>query len=140
LQSLAIRNCNRSPVVRIYIPVQQSPEELDRELVTAVLANRPGAFERLVAAHQGLCWHIIYRIVRHPEDARDLCQESFMRVYRYLSGYRYESSLKTWIGRIAYSTAVRHLERKRIPLLELSDPEGEDGGALGTTLCEDSDV
>jgi DNA-directed RNA polymerase specialized sigma24 family protein len=52
----------------------------DRELVDAVLANRPDAFERLVRKYQGLCCHIIYRMVRQPEDARDLCQDTFLRV------------------------------------------------------------
>jgi RNA polymerase sigma factor (sigma-70 family) len=90
----------------------------DRPLVDAVLANAPGAFERLVREHQDLCWHIIYRMVRHPEDARELCQDTFLRVHRNLRQYRYESALKSWIGRIAYTIALRHLERKRIALLD----------------------
>lgn len=90
----------------------------DRPLVEAVLANAPGAFERLVREHQALCWHIIYRMVRHPEDARELCQDTFLRVHQSLRQYRYESALKSWIGRIAYTAALRHLERKRIALVD----------------------
>ena len=93
----------------------------DRELVDAVLANRPGAFERLVRDYQGLCWHIIQRMVRHPEDARELCQDTFLRVHQCLHQYRYESALKSWIGRIAYTIALRHLQRKRIPLFAHTD-------------------
>jgi RNA polymerase sigma-70 factor (ECF subfamily) len=89
----------------------------DRALVEAVLANAPGAFERLVRQHQRLCWHIIYRIVRHRQDAEDLCQETFLRVHRYLHQYRFESALNTWIGQIAYSVALRYMERRRIPLI-----------------------
>ena len=92
----------------------------DRALVDAVLANAPGALERLVRAYQGLCWHIIQRMVRHPDDTRELCQEAFLRVHQCLHQYRYESALKSWIGQVAYSVAKRHLERKRIPLLEPS--------------------
>ncbi|HVJ63449.1 MAG TPA: sigma-70 family RNA polymerase sigma factor [Tahibacter sp.] len=95
----------------------------DREMVDAVLSNAPGAFERLVRAHQDLCWHIIYRIVRHPEDTRELCQEAFLRVHQHLRQYRYESKLKSWIGRVAYTVALRHLERLRLPLAE---PSGND--------------
>lgn len=95
----------------------------DRELVEAVLARRAGAFERLVAEHQGLCWHIIQRLVRHPEDTRELCQETFLRVYQYLHQYRYESALKSWIGRVAYAVGLGHLERRQVPLL---DEAGED--------------
>jgi len=90
----------------------------DRELVDAVLADVPGAFVRLVRAHQNLCRHLIQRLVRDPEDVRDLCQETFLRVHRTLHQYRGESALGTWIGRIAWNIAVRHLERKRIPLAE----------------------
>ncbi|MEW9622643.1 RNA polymerase sigma factor [Rhodanobacter geophilus] len=96
----------------------------DRELVDAVLAQRPGAFERLVREHQGLCWHIIQRMVRNPEDTRELCQDTFLRVHRCLHQYRGESALKSWIGRVAYHIALRHLQRKRIPLVEAHDDEG----------------
>lgn len=95
----------------------------DRELVDAVLANRPGAFERLIREYQGLCWHIIHRMVRHPEDARELCQDTFLRVYQCLHQFRYESTLKSWIGRVAYTIALRHLQHKRIPLIESRDDD-----------------
>ena len=101
----------------------------DRCLVEAVLARRAGAFERLVREHQGLCWDILYRMVRHPEDARELSQEVFLKVYRHLGSYRYEASLKTWIGRIAYSVALRHLERKRLSYVEAGD-DGDGGDRL----------
>jgi RNA polymerase sigma factor (sigma-70 family) len=93
----------------------------DRELVDAVLANRAGAFERLIREYQGLCWHIIQRMVRNPEDARELCQDTFLRVHQCLHQYRYESALKSWIGRVAYTIALRHLQHKRIPLAEPVD-------------------
>ncbi|HZF30196.1 MAG TPA: sigma-70 family RNA polymerase sigma factor [Gammaproteobacteria bacterium] len=94
------------------------PVANDRALVAAVLARAPGAFESLVRAYQRLCWHIIDRMVRHPEDTRELCQETFLRVHRHLPQYRFESALGTWIGQVAYSVARRHLERKRVPLVE----------------------
>jgi RNA polymerase sigma factor (sigma-70 family) len=97
-----------------------SPDD-DRALVDAVLAGRPGAFERLVRDYQGLCWYVIQRMVRHPEDTRELCQEAFLRVHRYLHQYRHDSPLKSWIGQVAYSVAKRHLERRRIPLAEAAD-------------------
>lgn len=100
-------------------------ENPDRALVDAVLARAPGAFERLVREYQGLCWHIIQRMVRHPEDARELCQETFLRVHQSLHQYRYESALKSWIGRVAYSIALRHLERQRVPLAEPAAGEDE---------------
>jgi len=109
----------------------------DRALVDAVLANRPGAFERLVREHQGLCWHIIQRMVRNPEDTRELCQDTFLRVHQCLHQYRGESALKSWIGRVAYTIALRHLQHKRIPLAEAHD---DDGAPLVETVADDFDL
>ena len=108
----------------------------DRELVDAVLAHRPGAFERLIREYQGLCWHIIQRMVRNPEDARELCQDTFLRVHQCLHQYRYESALKSWIGRVAYTIALRHLQHKRIPLVA----HGDDGDALVENIGDGFDL
>ena len=110
----------------------------DRELVDAVLANRPGAFERLIREYQGLCWHIVYRMVRHPEDAWDLCQDTFLRVHQCLHQYRYESALKSWIGRVAYTIALRHLQHKRIALV--ANTEDSDDYALVENISDDFDL
>lgn len=109
--------------------MSQSPDA-DRALVAAVLAGTAGAFERLVREYQGLCWHIVLRMVRHPEDARELCQETFLRVHQHLHQYRFDSALKAWIGQVAYSIAKRHLERKRIAIAEPSSDEA------GTDMLE----
>lgn len=101
----------------------------DRKLVEDALARTPGAFARLVEANQKLVWHMIHRMVQHPEDTRELSQETFIRVHQRLQQFRFESALSTWIGRIAFSVAARHLQRKRIPLVDLSleDDAGESG-------------
>ncbi|TAL75835.1 MAG: sigma-70 family RNA polymerase sigma factor [Rhodanobacter sp.] len=109
----------------------------DRALVAAVLAKRPGAFEQLVRSHQGLCWHIIQRMVRNPEDTRELCQDTFLRVHQCLHQYRGESALKSWIGRVAYTIALRHLQHKRIPLVEAHDDEG---APLVESVADDFDL
>ena len=112
--------------------------DADRVLVAAVLAGTRGAFETLVRDHQRLCWHIINRMVRHPDDTRELCQDTFLRVHRYLRQYRFESALKTWIGQVAYSVARRHLERKRIPIAEPA--ADEDSSSLVERVADDFDV
>ena len=112
--------------------------EDDQALVGAVLAGVAGSFEQLVRRYQNLCWHVVYRMVRHPHDAQDLCQEAFLRVHQYLHQYRNESALKSWIAQVAYSVAKRHLERKRIPIAE---PDGElDGLSLLDQVSADFDL
>ncbi|MEO8010476.1 MAG: sigma-70 family RNA polymerase sigma factor [Dokdonella sp.] len=110
----------------------------DQALVRDVLAARAGAFERLVKTYQGLCWHVIVRMVRHPEDARELCQEAFLRVYQCIDQYRGDSALKSWIAQVAYSVAKRHLERRRIPLADV--PLEDDGLSTADTVADSVDL
>jgi RNA polymerase sigma factor (sigma-70 family) len=93
--------------------------------VRAILDRQAGAFESLVRDYQKLCWHIVFRMVRDPDDARDLCQETFLRVHRQLHQFRFECPLKAWIGRIAYSIALRHLQRQRATAATSLDEEDE---------------
>jgi len=99
----------------------------DRDQVEAVLGKRPGAFAQLLQAHQRMVWHLIVRMVRNPSDADELAQETFLQVHRKLPQFRFESALSTWIGQIAFSIAARFLQRKRIPLQEPNDDDGDDG-------------
>ena len=102
--------------------------DADRALVAAILSRQPGAFEQLVREYQGLCWRVVDRMVRHPDDTRELCQEAFLRIHQTLHQYRGESALKSWVAQVAYSIAKRHLERRRIPLVE--NTVSDDGTAL----------
>jgi RNA polymerase sigma factor (sigma-70 family) len=117
-------------------PPQDAPQA-DRALAAAVLAGAPGAFEQLVRDYQGLCWHVIDRMVQHPEDTRELCQEAFLRVHQALHQYRGESALKSWIAQVAFSVAKRHLEKKRIPIAE---PAQEDGLSLAESVSDGFDL
>lgn len=112
--------------------------DADRALVEAVLAQTPGAFERLVREYQRLCWHVVDRMVRHPDDTRELCQEAFLRIHQTLHQYRGDSALKSWVAQVAYSVAKRHLERKRIPLVE--DWPDDDGPSLAERVGDPLDL
>lgn len=136
-----VRHCNRGHHARINVAMDTASTDSatsdDRARVHAVLSGVPGAFESLVRDHQGLCWHVIQRMVRHPEDTRELCQEAFLRVHRHLGQYRFDAPLKSWIAQVAYSVARRHLERRRIPLVESVD---DDGMGLAERIADDRDL
>lgn len=119
------------------VNVEATTLDEDRALVAAVLAGAAGAFERLVARYQNLAWHITLRMVRHPEDARDLCQDTFLRVHQCLHQWRGDRPLSGWIGQVAYSMAKRQLERKRVPLLE---PGSDDDGALVESIAGEANI
>jgi len=109
----------------------------EREWVGRALAGDQAAFAQLMRRHQSLVWHIVQRMVGQPEDTRELSQEVFLRVHQRLGQFRFESSLATWIGRIAFSIAARHLQRKRLPLVAGGDDDDE---VLIEQVADDIDI
>ncbi len=65
-------------------------------------------------------WHIRRLVVRH-EDAEDVMQECFINVYKSIGGFKRESSLKTWIYRIATNEAIRHCKKQRLDTRSYDD-------------------
>ncbi|UCD16790.1 MAG: sigma-70 family RNA polymerase sigma factor [Candidatus Zixiibacteriota bacterium] len=105
--------------------MSERPPETN-SLINRILAGDAGAFKQLVENHQRLVSHIVFRMVANRQDQEDLCQDVFVKVYRNLKRFRFESKLSTWIAKIAYNTCVSHLEKKKIPLVEETAIDFED--------------
>ena len=90
----------------------------DDELVALCQAqgsqdDRP--IQELLHRYQNMVWRVCYSFMRNAQDAEDLTQEVFLRVYRSLPHFEGRSSLKTWIYRIALNTCkneIRHRSRR----------------------------
>jgi len=97
------------------VPVEEpSAWSDDRALVGAIIDGSHAAFAQLVETHQRTCAHVIGRMVGDRDQVADLLQETFLAVFRQLHRFRFESSLRTWISRVAYTTALQHLRRRRL--------------------------
>lgn len=86
------------------------------------------AFEQLVLTYQGQIYNLCLRMVGNPDDAADLTQEAFIKVWRALDGFQFESSFSTWLYRLASNTCLDFLRAsKRRPLVPLTvtDDDGE---------------
>jgi RNA polymerase sigma factor (sigma-70 family) len=95
-----------------------------RQLVDRILHGDPGAFKQLVKDHERLVGQVVFRMIPADSDREDLCQDIFVKVYQNLDTFRFDSKLSTWITRIAYTTCLNHLEKKKILLFEDCSPEG----------------
>lgn len=100
----------------------------DQELVTAILNpdKRQEAFTQLIKKYQQkIYWHIRKMVIDH-DDADDLIQETFIKVWQSLPNFRGDSQLFTWIYRIATNECLNFLQKKKrqnhVPL-ENSDDE-----------------
>ena len=82
------------------------------ELVEAVRRQDPGAFDELVRHTHRAVYSLVYRIVGNHDDAADVTQDVYLRVWRGLRSFRGEAELGTWLHRVAANTALTFLKRR----------------------------
>jgi RNA polymerase sigma-70 factor (ECF subfamily) len=82
------------------------PEE--DALVTALCQGVEEAYEILIQRYQQPVYNLVCRLLNDPSDACDIVQEVFLKVFRNIGSFRGNSSLKTWIYRIAVNEAYNH--------------------------------
>ncbi len=83
--------------------------ESEKELVEMVLNGNTEAFERLVLPYRKSLLNLAFRITNNIEDAKEVCQETFMRSFKYLRKFDTRKSFKSWILKIMMNVAKGYL-------------------------------
>lgn len=95
--------------------------ETDQELVQRSLAGDTDAFHELVERYQQKVFNLALRMTNNHEDALDIAQESFVRVFRSLKTFKGDSSFSTWLYRIVNNLVLDELRKhRRRPLVVMS--------------------
>lgn len=81
------------------------------------------AYTSVVEQYSRKVYALCYRILRDEEDAKDMVQEVFVRIYSKRDSFRGRSSLYTWIYRIALNMCFSHLKRRKAKTVPLEDVE-----------------
>jgi len=106
----------------------------DIRLMLRVRDDEPGAFEELVEAYQHRLVAVMHHLVGNAEEAEDLAQEVFLRVYRSRQRYHPQAKFSTWLFTIANNLALNSLRAKqRKPTVPLAV---QDSGPLGPRPAE----
>ncbi len=103
----------------------------DRSASISLEALRQGdrvEFARLVETYSPLVFRLGMKILNNPQDAEDVLQETFIKVYRHLGSFDGRSSLSTWVYRIATNEALMSLRRKRPETISLEEPLANEAG------------
>src|SRR6202049_3092950 len=98
-------------------------------LIRAAQAGDQDAFEQLVRTYDQNVLRLAMNMLRSPEDARDVYQEAFLRVYRNLHNFRFDCSFHTWLYRIVTNLCLDAL-RKRRGRKEETTGGGDNGGRV----------
>lgn len=87
--------------------------ESEKDLLKKSKSGDIEAFERLIEGYQTRVFNIAYRMIRNHDDAADLAQEVFIKVYRYIKNFKEESSFSTWIFRITKNVCLDELRKRK---------------------------
>src|SRR5512142_382051 len=85
----------------------------DEELVTRSAAGDADSFNQLITRWERPIYALAYRVIGREEDARDVCQETFLRAFRALSGFRGQAKFSSWLYRIALNLCRDWIRRER---------------------------
>lgn len=97
----------------------------DHAAIRRAQAGDESAFRELVERHQQRAWRVARNMVGSDEDAQDLAQEGFLRVFRNIDKFDFEHAFTTWLYRIVTNLAIDHL-RKRRPVHSTTRDEEEE--------------
>ena len=96
-------------------------------LIRAAQRGDQDAFEQLVRAYDQSVLRLAMNLLRSPEDARDVYQEAFLRVYRNLHTFRFDCSFHTWLYRIVTNICLDQLRKRKVRKEEPAVMETADG-------------
>lgn len=85
----------------------------EKELIESLKNGQAAAFGVLVREQGSRVYNTILGFVQQPEDAEELTQDVFVRIFQHIAGFREEAGLRTWIYRIAVTTALDFLRRQK---------------------------
>ena len=89
------------------------------ELLIEEAKHDPEAFGELVLRYQDRLYNFLYRMTGNAQDAEDLAQEVFLRIYKALDRFRPDAPFRPWMYKIAVNTAINHIKgRKPVTVLE----------------------
>jgi RNA polymerase sigma-70 factor (ECF subfamily) len=96
-------------------------------LIRAAQAGDQYAFEKLVEAYDQSVLRLALNLLRSPEDASDVYQDAFLRVYKNLNTFRFDCSFHTWLYRIVTNLCLDHLRKRKVRREESTTLETAEG-------------
>src|ERR1700683_1906047 len=96
-------------------------------LIRAAQRGDQDAFEQLVRTYDQSVLRLAMNLLRSPEDARDVYQEAFLRVFRNLHNFRFDCSFHTWLYRIVTNLCLDQMRKRKVRKEEPAVLAGSDG-------------
>ncbi len=99
----------------------------DLKTIKRCKRGEEAAFAEILGRYRGVIYNLCYRMTHNSEDARDLAQEVFIKVFGLLDRFDENYAFSSWLFRIATNHCIDHLRRNRLRFLSLDGVPGKDG-------------
>jgi len=93
----------------------------DNYYIDRVLSGDVGAYAQLVAKHKNLVFSIALKILNNREDAEEIAQDCFLKVFHALKTFERKSKFSTWLYRIVYNAAISRTRKKKPDLVPMDN-------------------
>lgn len=97
--------------------------ETDDELVRRSQGDDERSFGELVNRYESKVYSLALKMLRNPEDAEDVLQDTFLRAYRGIKSFQGNSTFSTWVYRITANSALMRLRKKQLPTVSIEDAD-----------------
>lgn len=87
--------------------------DIEKLLIKRSKSGDVEAFEQLIFDYQKKAYNIALRIMGNQEDAKDMCQEAFIRIFKSIEGFKEQSSFSTWMYRIVTNVCLDEIRKKK---------------------------
>jgi len=102
-------------------PNRKNVKDNDFDLIRSINSGQVDKFHDLVKRYEQKLYNFSLRMCRDHSDAEDMVQETFLNVFRYLKGFRYETKFKNWLYKVGASTCIKKRRKSKFaPEKELS--------------------
>jgi len=119
-----------------HLPIQQPPDRrAEAQVIAAILAGDTHLFHDLIRPYEHTVFSMAMALLRNPQEAEDVAQETFLRALRNLHSYRGEARFSTWLVSIALNEARNRLRRDRA--LESLDNSSDETDRIAPELLRD---
>lgn len=88
----------------------------DKRLVDSILSGDTHAFGLIIKNTERLVAQIVFKMISNPEDRKDIAQDIYLKAYKKLPHFKFQSKLSTWIAQISYNTCLDYLRKKKLIL------------------------
>ena len=86
----------------------------DIKIIGSILEGNTANYSVLVDRYKDMVFSLILKVIRNREEAEEAAQDTFLKAFHALPGFKYEARFSTWLFRIAYNTAVSRTRKKSI--------------------------